>query len=205
MGLIESLIKDGWLKTPEIISAFKSVKRADFLPDGIKDMAELNEAIPIGYGQTISQPLTVAFMIEALSPKSGNKILDIGSGSGYTTALLANLAGEKGKVIGVELIEELKRFGEENAAKYGYVKSGNAEFVLADGNYGYEKESPYDRILVSASADSVPEKLKEQLKIGGKIVIPVKNSIKVLVKIAEDKFTEEDFPGFIFVPLVSEK
>ncbi|PIW35188.1 MAG: protein-L-isoaspartate O-methyltransferase, partial [Candidatus Nealsonbacteria bacterium CG15_BIG_FIL_POST_REV_8_21_14_020_37_12] len=84
MNLIDSLIGGGWLKTPRIIEAFRRIKRVDFLPKDLEDLAELNEALPIGYGQTISQPLVVAFMLEQLEPKEGDKILDIGSGSGWT-------------------------------------------------------------------------------------------------------------------------
>ena len=86
MALINSLIQEGWLKTERYIEAFKKIKRADFLPEEIKDLAELNEALPIGFNQTISQPLVVAFMIELLKPKEGEKILDVGSGSGWTAA-----------------------------------------------------------------------------------------------------------------------
>ena len=89
MNLVDSLIREGWLKTPRIIEAFRKVKRIDFLPEDMKDLAELNEALPIGSGQTISQPLVVAFMLELLQPQKREKILDIGSGSGWTSALLA--------------------------------------------------------------------------------------------------------------------
>ena len=109
MDLINSLIKDGWLKTPRIIKAFENIKRYDFMPDDIKQLAEIDEAMPIGHSQTISQPLTVAFMFEQLQPKPGENILDIGSGSGWTTALLAYIVGEKGKVTAIEVIPELKR------------------------------------------------------------------------------------------------
>ena len=91
MALIDNLIAEGWLKTPRIIEAFRKIKRVDFLPEDIKNLAELNEALPIGWGQTISQPLVVAFMIEQLDPQPGDKILDVGSGSGWTTALLAEI------------------------------------------------------------------------------------------------------------------
>ena len=111
MALIDSLIKEGWLKTPRIIKAFREVKRVDFLPKEIKDLAELNEALSIGYGQTISQPLVVAFMLELLQPQPGDKILDVGSGSGWTTALLAQIVGQKGKVIAIDIIPELVEFG----------------------------------------------------------------------------------------------
>jgi len=115
--LIDSLIEDGWLKTPRIIEAFRKIKRADFMSDDIKNLAELNEALPIGYGQTISQPLTVAFMLEQLQPEPCQKILDIGSGSGWTSALLAHIVGLEGKVIAIEIIPKLKEFGKRNTAK----------------------------------------------------------------------------------------
>ncbi len=95
MELIEDLIENGWLKTPHIIDAFKNIKRADFLPENIKNLSEVNEALPIGFDQTISQPLVVAFMLELLEPKIGEKILDIGSGSGWTTALLAHCVSRR--------------------------------------------------------------------------------------------------------------
>ena len=98
MALIETLIQEGWLKTPRIIEAFKKIKRADFLPAEQRPLAELNEALSIGQGQTISQPLVVAFMLELLQPEPGDKILDIGSGSGWTTALLAHIVSQKGNL-----------------------------------------------------------------------------------------------------------
>ena len=137
--IIEDLIQGGWLKTPRIIEAFQKIKRVDFLPEDMKDLAELNEALPIGYGQTISQPLVVAFMLEQLEPKEGDKILDIGSGSGWTTALLAEIVGSKGKVIAIDIVPELVEFGEKNVAKYDFIKSGIAEFICADGSKGYQK------------------------------------------------------------------
>ena len=99
-NLIESLIKDGYLKTPSIIEAFKNIDRADFVPEECKGDACVNAPLPIGFEQTISQPLTVAFMIELLEPKPGERILDIGSGSGWVTAILAYIVGSEGKVIG---------------------------------------------------------------------------------------------------------
>ncbi len=203
MDLVEDLIKQGWLKTPLIIEAFKKIKRVDFMPDEVKGFAELNEAVSIGYGQTISQPLTVAFMLEKLKPKVGDKILDIGSGSGWTTALLSFIVGEKGRVIALEIISELKKFGEKNVMKYNFIKKGIAKFICADGSKGYEKEAPYDNILVSARAEKIFDSWKKQLKPKGRIVFPMNDSIWVLEKQSEDKFIEKEYPGFVFVPLVS--
>jgi protein-L-isoaspartate(D-aspartate) O-methyltransferase len=203
MDLIENLIEEGWLKTPRIIEAFKKINRADFLPEGMKNLAQLNEALPIGFGQTISQPLVVAFMLELLEPQPGEKILDIGSGSGWTTALLAEIVGEKGKVIAIEVIPELKEFGEKNVAKYNFIEKGIAKFICADGSKGYEKEAPFDKILVSATAKFCYPAWKEQLKIGGRIVTPIGTSIWLFKKISEKDFEEIEYPGFVFVPLVT--
>jgi len=203
--LIDSLIEEGWLKTPKIIEAFRKIKRVDFLPKGMENLVELNEALPIGCGQTISQPLVVAFMIEQLQPQPGEKILDIGSGSGWTTALLAEIVGDKGKVIAMEIIPELKKFGEKNVAKYNFIKRGQVQFICTDGSKGYEKEAPFDGILVSASIQQaeVPRTWKEQLKIGGRIVTPIGSSIWLLTKKSEKNFEEIEYPGFAFVPLIT--
>jgi len=201
MSLIDSLIKDGWLKTPRLIEAFRTIKRADFMTEDTKGLAELNEAIPIGKGQTISQPLTVAFMLEQLQPELGDKILDVGSGSGWTSALLGEIVGPEGMVVAIESVPELKDFGEKNAAKYN--NRGQALFILGDGSKGYEKEAPYDKILCSAAVQQqIPEAWKEQLKIGGRLVAPVQSSIWLLAKESETDFEETEFPGFAFVPLI---
>jgi len=229
MSLIDDLIGGGWLKDDRIVSAFTKIKRVDFMTPGMEDLAQLNEALPIGYGQTISQPLVVAFMIELLEPKEGEKILDVGSGSGWTTALLAELVGEMGKVVAVELIPELKTFGESNVGKYDFIKRGIAQFICGDGSKGCEKQAPFDKILASASIRSVkneipnqgkedksssspfagaregkeiPPAWKDQLKIGGRIVAPIDSSIWLFDKKNETESEETEYPGFVFVPFV---
>jgi len=219
MTLIDNLIQEGWLRTPAIIEAFRKIKRKDFIPEEMRNLAELNEALPIGFGQTISQPLVVAFMLEQLQPEIGDKILDIGSGSGWTTALLAEIVGPNGKVIAIELIPELKEFGERNIVKYNFIEKGIAGCICADGSKGYEKEAPFDKILASASAESIPKIWKKQLKVGGRIVAPITrasakregerssspgSSIWLFVKKSEKEFLEDEYPGFAFVPLVKE-
>lgn len=205
MDLISQLISEGWLKSPRLIKAFKKIKRVDFLPKELKHLEKLNEALPIGFGQTISQPLVVAFMLELLAPKKGNKILDIGSGSGWTTALLSEMVGEKGKVIALEVILELKKFGQENVEKYNFVKKGIAKFISADGTKGYQKFSPYDRILVSAEAKKFYPAWKKQLKLGGRIVFPMAGSIYLFIKKGKNNYQSFNYPGFAFVPLIEKK
>ena len=203
MALIDSLIEQGWLKTPRIIQAFRKIKRIDFLPEDMKDLAELNEALAIGYSQTISQPLVVAFMLELLQPKPGEKILDIGAGSGWTSALLSEIVGDKGKVTALEIIPELVEFGRKNIGKYNFIEKGITEFVCADGSQGYQKEAPFDKILCSAEAQEVSQAWKDQLKTGGRIVTPIGSSIWLFIKKSSEQFEEKEYPGFVFVPLVS--
>ncbi|HLN18868.1 MAG TPA: protein-L-isoaspartate O-methyltransferase [Patescibacteria group bacterium] len=203
--LVFQLIKNGYLRSDLIIDAFWEISREEFLPEELAREAEANIALPIGHGQTISQPLTVALMLELLDPRRGHNILDIGSGSGWTTALLSYIVGKNGRVTAIEREGELKKIGERNVAKYGYLKDkkhGIAEFHVADGTKGFSKNAPYDRILVSASAESVPKALKEQLKVGGKMIIPLRHSIWYLEKKSENDFSKEEYPGFDFVPLI---
>lgn len=184
--------------------AFSAIHREDFVPRDMKAWAQVNEALPIGSGQTISQPLVVAFMLEKLQPKEGQKILDIGSGSAWTTALLAHIVGPNGKVISIEILPELAEFGKRNIAKYNFIKKGVVEMLCANGTEGLEKEAPYDGILVSAalSKKELPQAWKQQVKVGGNIVVPIRNSIWVFTKENENTFKEQEYPGFVFVPFV---
>lgn len=162
-------------------------------------MASADMPVPIGYDQTISQPTTVAMMLEWLDAQPGDKVLDVGSGSGWTTALLSDIIGPKGKVYAVERIPDLVEFGRDNCEKAG-VK--NASFHQAGDNYGLPEYDPYDRILVSASADKVPDELLGQLKPGGKLVLPVYDSIFEISKHPDNKTEAIEHPGFVFVPLL---
>ncbi|MBZ9572961.1 protein-L-isoaspartate O-methyltransferase [Patescibacteria group bacterium] len=202
MALVDSLIEGSWLKTSRIIVAFRKIKRVDFMPDDMKDLAELNEALPIGCGQTISQPLVVAFMLELLAPEPGDKILDVGSGSGWTTALLAEIVGENGKIIAIDIIPELVEFGKKNVLKYNFIEKGTGQFICADGSKGYKEEASFDKILASASAEKLPQAWKNQLKIGGRIVTPIGSSIWLFEKKSETEFDSKEYPGFAFVPLI---
>ena len=206
-ALIQQLIDQGHLKTKRIIRAFKKIKRRDFVLKELQGEAEENYALSIGHGGTISQPLTVVFMIELLDPQPGQKILDIGSGSGWVTALLAEIVGENGQVFALERIPELKEFGEKNTSKYNFVSSGRAIFITGDGYKGLPDKVPFDRIHVAAAVDNVPEELLKQLTIGGKLVIPEGVDLQDIVlieRIAENEYKRKSFPGFVFVPLISD-
>lgn len=200
--LANNLIQKGVLKSDNIIRAFSEVNRAEFVPSDMVSEAEADIPLPIGYGQTISQPTTVAIMLELLDPKKGQNILDVGSGSGWTTALLACISGEKGKVTALERILELCQIGKDNLEKFDFLKKYSIDFQCINAVDGFSKNAPYDRILVSAEVEEIPQALKKQLKIGGKMVIPVHNSICYVEKRSEDDFYVEEFPGFIFVPFI---
>ncbi len=203
-SLTQELVKKAVLKTALIINAFKKTDRADFVLSDFKKEAYRDYPLPIGYNVTISQPTTVAFMLELLKPKKGDKILDIGSGSGWTTELLSQIVGKKGKVFGVEIIPELVEFGRKNLSKYNKknVFYKNAEIILSEKNIlGFSEKAPFDKILVSAMAKKLPKELVNQLSISGILVIPIKNSIWRIDKISENEIKEKEFYGFNFVPL----
>ncbi|MEK7208915.1 MAG: protein-L-isoaspartate O-methyltransferase [Patescibacteria group bacterium] len=202
--LIEDLILSGVLRTPAIIAAFEAIDRLDFLPPSERGQAYLNEPLPIGFGQTISQPRTVAFMLEKLAPALGHKILDIGSGSGWQTALLAQLVGSTGKVIGLEVIPELCQLSRQNLARYNFLRRGTVELHCQNAAKGFLAAAPFDRIISAASAATLPPAWLEQLKIGGRLVAPVDSTIIFRRKTAPDKFVQKIFPGFAFVPFVGE-
>jgi protein-L-isoaspartate(D-aspartate) O-methyltransferase len=198
-SLIAHLKQTGVLRTESIINAFKEIDRKDFVREEFLSFAYEDGPLPIGGGQTISQPFTIAFMLELLNPQKDERVLDVGSGSGYTTALLSHLVGSAGKVVGVEIIPELVAFGKNNLSKYNFT---NAEIRQAGDTLGIPEEAPYDKILVSASAEKIPEALVDQLKIGGVMVASIGNDIWRIEKEADGNLDIEKHPGFAFVPLI---
>jgi protein-L-isoaspartate(D-aspartate) O-methyltransferase len=197
--LIRNLMDAGFLKTPEIIAAFRKIDRADFVPTDMKDFAYENMALPVGWGQTISQPQVVAFMLELLEPKEGEKILDVGSGSGWQTALLASIVGDKGKVVAIERVPEVFDFGKKNLEKYALQ---NMVLLQGDGTEMIRPAGYFDKIIIAASGESLPPTIKQELRPGGKIVAPIRESIFVFTKTGGGHLTEKEFPGFLFVPLI---
>lgn len=202
--LLNHLLKEDWLKTKRIADAFRLIKREDFVQSETKPLAYFDEALPIGNSQSISQPSVVAFMLEELNPQEGERVLDLGAGSGWTSALLAAIVGPKGKVIALDIVPEVAKFGKENIAKYNFIKKGVVEYHCQDGDKGYPKYAPFDRILVSAALPKkkLPNAWKEQLRVYGKIVVPFLDTIWVLTKTRENEFEEKEYPGFAFVPFV---
>lgn len=198
--LVAELKREGVLRNQNVLRAFQKIDRKDFVPETLWDEAYGNYPLLIGYDQTISQPYTVAFMMDLLEPKPNEKILDVGSGSGWTTALLSAAVGDRGRAFGVEIIPDLVALGQKNLIKYNFP---NASIQKAEsGVLGLPNEAPFDKILVSAAGRELPTNLLKQLKTGGTLVMPIDNYITRVKKVSTDRVETEKFLGFAFVPLI---
>jgi protein-L-isoaspartate(D-aspartate) O-methyltransferase len=199
---LETLIKGmeayGVLRSPGIKAAFRAVDRRDFVPDYFGEETYGDYPLPIGEDQTISQPTTVAFMLELLNAQPGERVLDIGSGSGWTTALLGHIVGPQGEVVGLECRDALVARGRRNIAPFGFKQ---IRIEKAGRELGMPGEE-FDRILVSAAAPELPEPLLSQLKPGGTLVLPVQNDLCRVRKNGTGTLSVERFPGFLFVTLM---
>ncbi|HEC68798.1 MAG TPA: protein-L-isoaspartate(D-aspartate) O-methyltransferase [Candidatus Omnitrophica bacterium] len=197
--MVEEQIIARGIKDKRVISAFSEIPREEFVPFKFRDLAYRDFPLSIGYGQTISQPYMVALMTEVLDPFPGEKILEIGTGSGYQSAILAYLGA---KVFSIERIPELAKKAQENLVRLGY----QVQIKVGDGTLGWEEEAPFAGIIVTAGVDKVPSPLMKQLAIGGRMVIPLGGRLsQVLTKIeklAENNFRKEEICGCIFVPLL---
>ncbi len=206
MGLIkdkEYLLQDirtMGIKDERVLKAIEETKRELFITKNIEKDAYGNYPLPIGYGQTISQPYTVAFMIELLDIRPGNTILEIGCGSGYNAAVMSLLVEKKGKIYSVEIIKELCNFAEKNFKKAG-IK--NVSVANADGYFGYNKAAPYDRIIITAGCPHIPKELLNQLCKNGILVMPLTKYFgETMIKVVKDKeLNISEFGSFAFVPL----
>jgi len=190
--LLASLKKKGF--SEPVINAFSKVKREDFVPEHLIGYAYEDIALPVMEGSTLSQPSTVAFMLNLLDVKDNQKILEIGSGSGYALALLSEM-NPNGKVYGIEILRELAI-----RSKNYLENKKNVEVVMRDGSQGLPEFAPFDRILISASCPEVPTNLLPQLKEDGILVAAVKQSI-FQIKKENQETLEKEYPGFAFVPL----
>jgi len=201
--MIELLLAQGYADE-RVAAAMRKVPREVFVPDEYARNAYSDTPLPIGFGQTISAPSIVAFMSKSLDVKEGMKILEVGSGSGYQAAILAELVGGSGVVYTVERIPQLIEFAKKNTEKLGYT---NIRFIEGDGTRGHPPEAPYDRIIVTAASPSIPQPLIEQLKEEGKMLIPVGSrmfqDLELVVKIGKEIQVSNLLP-VVFVPLVGE-
>jgi len=179
--------------SPRVVEAFNIVPRENFVPEDMKQFAYIDDALPLVKGATISQPSTIAFMLELLELKKGQKVLEIGSGSGYVLALLAEITG--GEIYGIEILPVLAEKSKETLKDYK-----NIHIVNENGFHGLPEKTPFDKILISASTTKIPAHLLYQLSDNGILVAPVRNSIFQVKKMDSQTITKE-FPGFIFVPL----
>ncbi|MFQ5781068.1 MAG: protein-L-isoaspartate(D-aspartate) O-methyltransferase [Nitrospiria bacterium] len=187
------------IKDERVLAAMREVPRHLFVEEALQEQAYGDHALPIGERQTISQPYMVALMTEALSLNGTEKVLELGTGSGYQTAILAELAG---RVFSIERIKVLARKAREVLESLKYI---NVVIRLADGTYGWKDEAPFDAILVTAGAPDIPSVLIDQLKIGGRLVIPIGGRASQVLKrvVREEKGTiEKPLTSCIFVPLV---
>ncbi len=197
--LVSYLINNGTLKTKTIIDAFKKVDRKKFCTDEHKEAAYMDYSLPLFDGQTISQPSTVAIMTELLRPSRGDNVLEIGTGSGYQAAILAEIVNP-GKVYTIERIDGLVEYSKRNLKDYN-----NIEVIHGDGSQGLAEKAPFNCIISTAYAPKVPEPLKEQLEYGGRLVIPVgkKGGPQEMVTIYKKEGFEITTTGlFAFVPMI---
>jgi protein-L-isoaspartate(D-aspartate) O-methyltransferase len=196
--LIRELIQQG-IKDEKVLEAIRYVPRELFVPEVLRHQAYKNVALPIGKGQTISQPLTVAIMTEALRVKKGMKVLEVGTGSGYQAAILDYLGA---RVFTIERDFDLFKEARRRFKELGL----NISTICGDGTLGWNEFAPYDGIIVTAAAPDVPKPLKDQLAIGGRLVIPVGSRatqvLYILTKKDVDEFEIEKIPAFQFVPLI---
>lgn len=197
--LVKQLIEQGYLKTPRIIEAFLAIDRKDFVPEDQYDEAYWDIALPIGYGQTISQPATVAFMLELLQPKEGDKVMDVGAGSCWQTALLAHSVGPRGRMYAVERICPLLEESKKRFEKYGFT---NTAFFCQDATKGLPEFAPFDAIIAAASGHAMIEQWQKEVNVGGRIVMPIEYSVWRYIKKSETEFEKQEYPGFAFVPLI---
>jgi protein-L-isoaspartate(D-aspartate) O-methyltransferase len=186
--------------SPNVIAAMEKVERHRFIPDALARVAYLNRPLPIGYGQTISQPFIVALMTDLMQVKAGDRVLEIGTGSGYQAAVLAEIASS---VYSIEIIEPLGKEAGDRLNSLGY---RNVKTRVGDGYYGWPEAAPFDAIIVTAAASHVPPPLLKQLKIGGRIVIPLGTQfmtqfVMLVEKQQDGSVTTRQILPVAFVPL----
>lgn len=203
-ALVESLVEEGVIRSKIVKEAMLKVPREEFVPIHLRHYAYEDTPLPIGYGQTISAPHMVALMCEEAQLAPGMRVLEIGTGSGYHAAVIAEIVGPKGAVYSIERLAELSSFARRNLARTGYLD--RVTLIIGDGSMGYPPAAPYDRIIVTAAAPEVPPPLIDQLARNGIMVIPVGdrfNQILYVVRKKSDGSIEyRTVTPCLFVPLI---
>ncbi|MBU1211575.1 MAG: protein-L-isoaspartate(D-aspartate) O-methyltransferase [Alphaproteobacteria bacterium] len=202
--LVSQQVEARGVRDPLVLAAMRTVPREKFVPDDLKEKAYEDSPLPIGARQTISQPYIVAFMVEALALEGGEKVLEIGAGSGYAAAVLSEIASE------VFTIERIGQLAEKAAANLAAAGVANVHVRHADGTEGWAEEAPFDAILVSAGAPDVPKSLMRQLRIGGHMVVPVGSDLRAqelvrITRVDDSEFEREDLADVRFVPLIGKE
>jgi protein-L-isoaspartate(D-aspartate) O-methyltransferase len=202
MSMVEQQIRRRGVTDQDVLEAMERVPRHEFVPVEYQAQAYADRPLPIGYGQTISQPYIVALMTELLQLKTTDRVLEIGTGSGYQAAILGEIVGE---VYTVEIVEALAMEAKERLERLGYT---NVHTLHADGYFGWEEHAPYDAIIVTAAPDHIPHPLVQQLKEGAKLVIPVgpPGGYQTLWQVSKsgDEVIKRNVTGVLFVPLTGE-
>jgi protein-L-isoaspartate(D-aspartate) O-methyltransferase len=199
LNMLENQLKSRGIKDINVLKIMSEVPREEFVPENMKNSAYDDGPLSIGKGQTISQPYMVAVMTEFLALTGKEKVLELGTGSGYQTAILCHLSRE---VLSIERIPELAKEAKEKLKKLGYK---NFKIKTGNGTTGWEEEAPFDGIIVTAGSPEIPDSLKSQLAENGRLVIPVGDRYtQTLFRITKkrDSFTKEEFTQCVFVPLI---
>ena len=205
--LVARLESYGIIRSPSVKKAMETVPLEEFLTEEFQSRAYLDQPLHIGDGQTISAPHIVAIISEKLDLKKGMNVLEIGTGFGYNAAIVAEIIGEEGHLYSIERISSLAEVAKKNLKLTGYDK--RVTVIVGDGTKGLPAHAPFSRIYVTAGAPDIPESLKNQLEIGGKLIIPVGSSnynqeLIIIDKIGENKFKSKKLGGVAFVPLIGE-
>jgi len=207
INLIDKLVISKHIKSREIERVFREYNRVEFLPDEQKSFVGEDVPLPIGHNQTISQPYTIAFILDLLDIHKGNNILDVGTGSGWQAALLAGLVAPEGKVITVERIQELADTAKINLEKFGLITNGTVTAICGNALEIDPDWPVFDRVVSAAeyaptTDEGIPESWKNALAVGGRIVMPIAGRLIVADKISGTEFAIKEYPGFSFVPLI---
>lgn len=196
--MTDSQIRARGVRDPLVLAAMENVPRHLFVPESMRGFAHADEPLPIGEGQTISQPYIVAYMTEALGLRGGEKVLEVGTGSGYQTAVLAEIARE---VWTIEIVERLSLRARSVLESQGYC---NIHYRVGDGSAGWPESAPYDAVMVTAAAAAIPEALEGQLAVGGRMIVPVGTDLQELFLVRREKkaLKRDRLLAVRFVPLV---